>query len=220
MNRTKPQLHRLLALDRLIRSGKYPNALTFARKWEVSQKTVQRDIEFLRDMLGGPLEYDRVRKGYYYSDPQWDLLGQAKHFKSHLDEESLNPSLFESSALDETTDIRKLIELGGDVNWQDPKDHWTPLMMAAHSGRADTVKLLLKQGARVGILNVSGDSALTYAVKSSDANIVRQLLKAASKQGLTPKQVALDSAKSELERKLKRLCEMRDELSNFANETE
>ena len=73
MQRTKAQFPRLLELDRLIRAGKYPNCLTFAEQWEVSQKTVQRDIDFLRDQLGAPIEYDRRRKGFYYADSSWFL---------------------------------------------------------------------------------------------------------------------------------------------------
>jgi predicted DNA-binding transcriptional regulator YafY len=73
MQRGKTQFARLTELDRLIRDGRYPNALTFSREWEVSQKTVQRDIEFLRDTLGAPLEYDRVHRGYHYADKTWFL---------------------------------------------------------------------------------------------------------------------------------------------------
>ena len=73
MQRTKAQFPRLLELDRLIRSGSHPNCLTFAEQWEVSQKTVQRDIDFLRDQLGAPIEYDRNRKGFYYTDASWFL---------------------------------------------------------------------------------------------------------------------------------------------------
>jgi predicted DNA-binding transcriptional regulator YafY len=73
MERTRTQFARLMELDRLIRAGRHPNCLTFAADWEVSQKTVQRDIDFMRDQLGAPIEYDRVRKGYFYSDPSWFL---------------------------------------------------------------------------------------------------------------------------------------------------
>ena len=73
MKRTKPQFSRLLELDRAIRSGKYPNCLTFSTEWEVSQKTVQRDIDYLRDQLGAPLEYDRFKKGFCYTDNTWFL---------------------------------------------------------------------------------------------------------------------------------------------------
>jgi len=73
MNRTKSQLARLLELDRRIRAGEYPNCLSFSADWEVSQKTAQRDIDYLRDQLGAPIEYDRERKGFYYTDRSWFL---------------------------------------------------------------------------------------------------------------------------------------------------
>ena len=73
MQRTKGQFNRLLELDRHIRAGDYPNCLSFAADWEVAQKTIQRDIEYLRDGLGAPIEYDRERKGYYYTDTNWFL---------------------------------------------------------------------------------------------------------------------------------------------------
>jgi predicted DNA-binding transcriptional regulator YafY len=73
---------RLLALDERIRAGKRPNCSSFAREWEVSAKTVQRDIEFLRDVRGAPIEYDPIQRGYVYSDPSWRLqpleLGEAE----------------------------------------------------------------------------------------------------------------------------------------------
>lgn len=62
-----------MELDRRIRDGEYPNCLTFSADWEVSQKTIQRDIDYLRDELGAPIQYDRVRKGFYYANPNWFL---------------------------------------------------------------------------------------------------------------------------------------------------
>jgi predicted DNA-binding transcriptional regulator YafY len=73
MERTKTQFSRLLELDQRIRNKEYPNCLTFCEEWEVSQKTVQRDIDYLRDMLGAPIEYDRDRKGFYYTNQNWFL---------------------------------------------------------------------------------------------------------------------------------------------------
>jgi predicted DNA-binding transcriptional regulator YafY len=73
IDRSKGQFARLMELDRRIRAGKYPNCLSFSVDWEVSQKTVQRDIDYLRDQLGAPLEYDRVKQGFYYTEPNWFL---------------------------------------------------------------------------------------------------------------------------------------------------
>ena len=56
-------------LNERIKAGEYPNCSSFAKRWEVSTKTVQRDIEFLQYQLGAPIEYDALKRGYYYTDP-------------------------------------------------------------------------------------------------------------------------------------------------------
>jgi len=73
MKRTQSQFARFMELDRLIRERKYPNCLTFSNKWGVSQKTTQRDIDFLRDQCKAPIAYDRDHKGFYYEDATWML---------------------------------------------------------------------------------------------------------------------------------------------------
>jgi len=73
MNLYRAQFHRLLSLDERIRARKYPNCSSFAREWEVNEKTIQRDVEFLRDSRGAPIEYDAKRKGFVYTDPAWRL---------------------------------------------------------------------------------------------------------------------------------------------------
>lgn len=59
---------RILELDRLFGSGQCLNASQLAKKLEVSRSTVMRDIDFLRDRYGAPLEFDKSRNGYYYTD--------------------------------------------------------------------------------------------------------------------------------------------------------
>jgi predicted DNA-binding transcriptional regulator YafY len=66
-------LQRIAAFDRAIRAGEYPNARTIARKLEVGHRTVQRDVEFLRERMGAPLVFDPRRNGYYYSEPDFRL---------------------------------------------------------------------------------------------------------------------------------------------------
>ncbi len=51
----------------------YPNANNLARYFEVSHRTAQREIEFMRDRLHYPLEYSAERKGYCYTDPSFEL---------------------------------------------------------------------------------------------------------------------------------------------------
>ncbi|OAM87232.1 hypothetical protein AW736_24800 [Termitidicoccus mucosus] len=50
-----------------LQAGRFPNAPALARELEVSEKTVRRDLEYMRDSLGLPVEYDGARRGFYYS---------------------------------------------------------------------------------------------------------------------------------------------------------
>ncbi len=54
--------------DAQIRAGRYPNAGRLAEQFEISERTAKRNITFMRDMLGAPLEYVRDKRGYVYSD--------------------------------------------------------------------------------------------------------------------------------------------------------
>lgn len=69
----RSKFRRLLELDSQIRSGKFPNTFSFSKEWEVSRKTIVRDIEFLRDSLRAPIEYDAKQKGYRYTDTSWSI---------------------------------------------------------------------------------------------------------------------------------------------------
>ncbi len=70
---SRPQLRRLAFIDRLIRTGGHPNAQTFACQLEVHPRTIHRDLEFLRDSWGAPLEFCSRRNGYFYRDPDYAL---------------------------------------------------------------------------------------------------------------------------------------------------
>lgn len=73
MGINKPQHARLLFIDEKIRSGLYPNAASMAKEYEISARTLLRDIEYMRDMLGAPVEYDNSRKGYFYAEENFFL---------------------------------------------------------------------------------------------------------------------------------------------------
>ncbi len=55
-------------IDRELRNNRYPNCSRIAGYFDVSRKSIQRDIDFMRDMLHAPIAYDRHRKGYFYSE--------------------------------------------------------------------------------------------------------------------------------------------------------
>lgn len=57
----------MLRIHQAIQGGQFPNATRLARELEVSTKTVQRDLEFMRDRLELPLEYHSKRFGYHYT---------------------------------------------------------------------------------------------------------------------------------------------------------
>jgi proteasome accessory factor B len=65
---SRPPLERMLRIHQALQSGKFPNASTLAREIEVATKTIHRDIEFMRDRLGLPVEYDSARIGYRYTE--------------------------------------------------------------------------------------------------------------------------------------------------------
>ncbi len=69
----KPQYQRLLFVDREIREGRFPSCATIARKWEVSAKTIQRDVDYLKYDMKAPIEYDKSKHGLYYGDKTWFL---------------------------------------------------------------------------------------------------------------------------------------------------
>jgi predicted DNA-binding transcriptional regulator YafY len=73
MSKFKPQYARLLFIDRKVREGSYPNCSNLATEYEVSARSIARDIAYMKDMLGAPLEYDQARKGYYYLEKNYQF---------------------------------------------------------------------------------------------------------------------------------------------------
>ena len=73
MKKYKPQHARLLFIDRCIREKSYPNCRSLAAEYEVSVKTIQRDIEYMRIELNAPLEYSARERGFYYTEEQFQL---------------------------------------------------------------------------------------------------------------------------------------------------
>ena len=66
---SRPSLARMQQLHQQIKEGKFPNCRKLAEMLEISAKTVQRDIDFMRDRLNLPIDYDPLRFGFYYSRP-------------------------------------------------------------------------------------------------------------------------------------------------------
>lgn len=57
-----------MRIHQAVSAGRFPNASTLARDIEVATKTIHRDIEFMRDRLGLPIEFDSGKNGYAYTE--------------------------------------------------------------------------------------------------------------------------------------------------------
>src|SRR6184192_4204690 len=66
---SRPPLERMMRMHHRLKAGRYPNCRKLADELEVSSKTVQRDIDFMRDRLGLPIQYDQLHFGFYYTEP-------------------------------------------------------------------------------------------------------------------------------------------------------
>jgi proteasome accessory factor B len=73
MKNPAPSTYRLIVIDREIRSARYPNVPGLATLLDVSMRTVQRDLEYLRDVMEAPLEWSVPENGYRYSEPGYVL---------------------------------------------------------------------------------------------------------------------------------------------------
>lgn len=77
MPRNKVQLQRLIFVDRHIREGmkssKLANCSSMAAAYEVSYKSIMRDIDYLKHQCDAPIEYDSSRHGFFYTEDSWQL---------------------------------------------------------------------------------------------------------------------------------------------------
>ena len=74
------KMTRLVKIVSLLRKNVYPNhktvekalqALDIAGVYRISQKTIQRDVQYLWDMYAAPIAFDNGKRGYYLTDPEW-----------------------------------------------------------------------------------------------------------------------------------------------------
>jgi predicted DNA-binding transcriptional regulator YafY len=66
---SRPPLERMMRLHQRLVAGDFPNCRKLSDELEVSTKTIQRDIDFMRDRLGLPIEYDQLHFGFVYTEP-------------------------------------------------------------------------------------------------------------------------------------------------------
>lgn len=66
---SRPPLERMQRLHDLLVNGSPVNCQQLGREFEVSYKTIQRDLDFMRDRLNLPIEYDPSRYTFRYTEP-------------------------------------------------------------------------------------------------------------------------------------------------------
>ena len=114
-------LHRLLSLQR------FPNAARAGKELAVADRTIRRDIEWMKDAFRAPVEYDPQRRGYFYSEPAFTLpasvLSRSQLVGLLLAAQSLQRELFApwfgaaSSAFQQIKDALPSLESAGQAKW-------------------------------------------------------------------------------------------------------
>jgi predicted DNA-binding transcriptional regulator YafY len=61
---------RFQRIDRLLTDRPAVSMKIIREVLEVSRATIKRDLEYMRDRLGAPIEWDNKRRGYCYAEPQ------------------------------------------------------------------------------------------------------------------------------------------------------
>jgi len=67
------QHERIIWLDAELRADRYPNARSVAAHWEVTPRVAFEDRKYLLERLHAPLDTDRKRGGWYYTDKTFVL---------------------------------------------------------------------------------------------------------------------------------------------------
>lgn len=72
---TRPPVERMLHIHHALRSRSWPNCVQLGKELRFSPRTIARDIEFMRSRMDLPIEYDEVRKGFYYTRDDVEFPG-------------------------------------------------------------------------------------------------------------------------------------------------
>lgn len=158
------QLERITSIDRVLRDGRCPTTSDLAQELGVSERTVYRDLVFLRDRLGAPVVFDGRRRGYRYTRPHRFFPGislstqeilalllaarVATPLLGHLFGEKLRQVVQRilwnggikrlasaGDALRSSTSGEFEVEAGGKRSGQDPAERSAPSRRAAHKVR-------------------------------------------------------------------------------------
>ena len=65
---SRPPLERMMRFHNLLKEESFPNCSKLAQEFEVTVRTVMRDLDFMRDRLLLPIEFDSQRNGFHYTE--------------------------------------------------------------------------------------------------------------------------------------------------------
>jgi proteasome accessory factor B len=86
---------RIQTIFKAIESQRRPNCASLAKTLEVSAKTIQRDVDYMRYQLSLPIEYDKERHGFYFTE-------EVAHFPAvHISESELVALLVARKAIEQ-----------------------------------------------------------------------------------------------------------------------
>ncbi len=63
------KLERVLAIDADICRGNYPSRQDLCQKYEISERTLHEDLQYLKERLAREIAFDRKHNGYYNTNP-------------------------------------------------------------------------------------------------------------------------------------------------------
>lgn len=64
---------RIIQIDEMLRGGSYVKMDDLIFKFGVNRRTIERDFQQLRNEFDAPIEYDKSRNMYHYSDPTFSV---------------------------------------------------------------------------------------------------------------------------------------------------
>lgn len=66
---SRPPWERMIRFHNLIKEKSFPNCSRLAHEFEVTLRTIMRDVDFMKCRLNLPIEFDSHRNGYFYTHP-------------------------------------------------------------------------------------------------------------------------------------------------------
>src|ERR1041385_2891846 len=67
--RNRPPLERVCTIFHKLKNNQLPNCTSLSEEFGCDEKTIRRDIDFMRDRQGLPIDYDASKHGYYFTKP-------------------------------------------------------------------------------------------------------------------------------------------------------